>query len=79
MTSALYLWMSADLDPSTEPYNIVGREAGFRPRQTWQNQCETSTNGKWQHNQQLKHKLAVTDNFKTIWKSGYVIGTTQIS
>lgn len=46
--------------------------------QTWWNQCETSANAKWQHNQQLKHKLAVNGIIvKTIWKTDYAIGTPR--
>lgn len=52
-----YSWVSADLDPSAEPYNLVGRSR-FGPRQTRSDQCGTSANGRWKHNQQSKPKLS---------------------
>lgn len=79
MTAALYSWMSADLDPTTEPYNLVGRIRFKAKANMVKPVRETSANGRWQHNQQLKHKLAVNtikDNLKNIWNSNR---NTQVS
>lgn len=75
-----YSWVSADLDPSTEPYNLVGRSR-FGPRQTRSDQCGTSANGRWKHNQQSSSNWRQTEKkiiFKTIWKRGYATGTPRI-
>lgn len=33
MTAALKMWMSADVDPSTEPYNLPEKDGGGQDKQ----------------------------------------------
>lgn len=78
MTAALYSWMSADLDPSTEPYNLVG-SSRFQAKSNMVKPVCANVN--WQHNQWLKYKLAVNrlkDHFfKIMWKTDHAIGTPR--